>query len=109
MENLGIFYDHLVYFMYSHRKYCMAIWCILLSFGLFSPRFSILYQEKSGNPECAKMNMGVIWGTFSTVLDDYFHKSHLDTLLRSCPKVCRTMTSLIRLFTGYRVAKTSFL
>jgi hypothetical protein len=28
----------------------MAIWCILSSFGKFSPRFGVLYQEKSGNP-----------------------------------------------------------
>jgi hypothetical protein len=35
MENFGIFYDHLVYFV--------VIWYI-------SPRFGILYQEKSGNP-----------------------------------------------------------
>jgi hypothetical protein len=50
MENLGIFYDHLVYFT--------AIGNILSPFGIFcvnlvwyiSPRFGILYQEKSGNP-----------------------------------------------------------
>jgi hypothetical protein len=48
MENLGIFYDHLVYFT--------AIGNILWPFGTFcghlvyfSP-FGILYQEKSGNP-----------------------------------------------------------
>jgi hypothetical protein len=36
MENLGIFYDHLVYFV--------VVWYI-------SPRFGILYREKSGNTE----------------------------------------------------------
>jgi hypothetical protein len=55
MENLGIFYDHLVYFTaignilwplgiyYGHLVYFMVIWYIF-------PRFGILYQEKSGNP-----------------------------------------------------------
>jgi hypothetical protein len=55
MENLGIFYDHLVYFT--------AIGNILWSFGIFCGnlvyfvviwyiflRFGILDQEKSGNP-----------------------------------------------------------
>jgi hypothetical protein len=47
MENLGIFYDHLVHFMaleifYGHLVYFAVIWYI-------SPRFGILYQEKSGN------------------------------------------------------------
>jgi hypothetical protein len=55
MENLGIFYDHLVYFTVianilwtfgifcGHLEYFMVIWYI-------SPRFGILYKEKSGNP-----------------------------------------------------------
>jgi hypothetical protein len=48
MENLGIFYDHLVNFT--------AIGNILWPFGIFCGhwvifhRFGILYQEKSGNP-----------------------------------------------------------
>jgi hypothetical protein len=48
MENLGIFYNHLVYFT--------AIINILCPFGIFCghlvyfPRFGILYQEKAGNP-----------------------------------------------------------
>jgi hypothetical protein len=29
----------------------MAIWYILWSFGIISPRFGMLYDEKSGNPE----------------------------------------------------------
>jgi hypothetical protein len=57
MENRGIFYDHLVYFtaignilwpfgiFCGHLVYFVAIWYIF-------PRFGILYQEKSGNPEC---------------------------------------------------------
>jgi hypothetical protein len=50
MENLGIFYDHLVYFRpsercYGHLVYFAVIWYI-------SPRFGNLYQEKSGNAAC---------------------------------------------------------
>jgi hypothetical protein len=53
MENLGTFYDHLVYFT--------AIVSILWPFGIFCghlvyfPRFGILYQEKSGNPVNCKL------------------------------------------------------
>jgi hypothetical protein len=48
MENLGIFYDHLVYFIaigniYGHLVYFVGLWYIF-------PRFGILDQEKSGNP-----------------------------------------------------------
>jgi hypothetical protein len=49
MENVGIFYVHLVHFT--------AIGNILLPFGIlcghlvFFPRFGMLYQEKSGNPD----------------------------------------------------------
>jgi hypothetical protein len=49
MENLGIFYELLVSFT--------AIGNILWPFGIFCghlvyfPRFGILYQEKSGNPD----------------------------------------------------------
>jgi hypothetical protein len=48
MEDVGIFYGHLVHFM--------VIWYILWTFGIFCgnlvyfPRFGILYQEKSVNP-----------------------------------------------------------
>jgi hypothetical protein len=45
IENLGIFYDHLVYFT--------AIGNILGPFGIFCGHlvsFGMLYQEKSGNP-----------------------------------------------------------
>jgi hypothetical protein len=37
MENLGIFYDQLVYLFYCYWKYFMAIWYILWSFGIFFP------------------------------------------------------------------------
>jgi hypothetical protein len=49
MEDVGIFYDHL--------KYNTAIWYILWPFGNLAaiwyifPRFGILCQEKSGNPD----------------------------------------------------------
>jgi hypothetical protein len=49
MEINGIFY--------VHSEYITANWYILWPFGnlvaiwyAFSPRFGILYQEKSGNP-----------------------------------------------------------
>jgi hypothetical protein len=48
MENLGIFYDHLVYFTANENS--------LRPFGIFCgnlvyfSRFGILDQEKSGNP-----------------------------------------------------------
>jgi hypothetical protein len=50
IENHGIFYDHLVYFttigniLCGHLVYFVVIWYIF-------PRFGILYQEKSGNPD----------------------------------------------------------
>jgi hypothetical protein len=46
MEDVGIFYVHLVFFT--------AIWYILwilCSFGIIFSRFGILYEERSGNPE----------------------------------------------------------
>jgi hypothetical protein len=49
MEDVGIFYGPMVYFT--------ATWYILWSFGIFYgcsvyfPRFGMLYQEKSGNPD----------------------------------------------------------
>jgi hypothetical protein len=42
-EDVGIFYDHFVYFV--------AIWYIIWLFGTYIfPRSGMLYQEKSGNP-----------------------------------------------------------
>jgi hypothetical protein len=43
MEDIVIFLVHLVSFL--------AIWHILCPFGIFYPRFGILYKEKSGNPD----------------------------------------------------------
>jgi hypothetical protein len=50
MENIGIFYDHLVSFrpletFFGHLVYFVFIWYIF-------PRFGILYKDKSGNPGC---------------------------------------------------------
>jgi hypothetical protein len=48
MEDVGIFYEHLVHFT--------AFWYILWTFGIlcgnlvYLSLFGILYQEKSGNP-----------------------------------------------------------
>jgi hypothetical protein len=49
MENLGMFYDHLVYFTVI-ENFFGPFGIFLWSFGIFSPRFGILYHEKSGNP-----------------------------------------------------------
>jgi hypothetical protein len=48
MEDVGIFYGHLVNFMF----FCYILWTFGIVGGnlpIFS-RFGILYQEKSGNP-----------------------------------------------------------
>jgi hypothetical protein len=57
MENLGIFYDHLVYFTTIGNNlwplvYFVVIWYIL-------PRFGILDKEKSGNPVSDKKMHGL--------------------------------------------------
>jgi hypothetical protein len=56
MEDVGIFYGHLVYFT-DILVYLTDMWHILCLFGifygnleLFPPRFGMLYQEKSGTP-----------------------------------------------------------
>jgi hypothetical protein len=49
MENVDIFYDHLVYFV----AICFILWQFnIVCFGhlLFYRRFGILYQEKYGSP-----------------------------------------------------------
>jgi hypothetical protein len=48
MENLGIFYDHLLYF----RAIGNILWPFVILCGdlVYFPRFGILDQEKSGNP-----------------------------------------------------------
>jgi hypothetical protein len=48
MENVGIFYDHLVYF--TAFWYIFGNWGIFGHFRYFS-HFGMLYHEKSGNPE----------------------------------------------------------
>jgi hypothetical protein len=48
MENLGIFYDHLVYFTATGN----ILWPFGIFYGhlVYCTRWGILYQEKSGNP-----------------------------------------------------------
>jgi hypothetical protein len=49
MEDIGTFFDHLVYF----TAIGFILWSYLvIIFGLliYFPRFGMLYQEKSGNP-----------------------------------------------------------
>jgi hypothetical protein len=55
MENLGLFYDHVVYFTaIEHILWPFGIFCGHL---VFFPRFGILYQEKSGNPGLIKQKI----------------------------------------------------
>jgi hypothetical protein len=53
MENVGIFYVHMVQLM---DVWCIfiAIWYTLRPFGIFLPVFGMLLQEKSGNPGLGK-------------------------------------------------------
>jgi hypothetical protein len=50
MVNVGLFYDHLEYFMAIRYNLHMAVWYSLWSFVIFSPNLVCLDQEKSGNP-----------------------------------------------------------
>jgi hypothetical protein len=53
---VGIFYGHLVHFT--------VFWYILWTFGIFCgnfSRFSILYQEKSGNPDAYILKCPFMW------------------------------------------------
>jgi hypothetical protein len=59
MGDVGIFYGHLVYFraleiFYCHLVYFVVIWYIF-------PRFGMLYQEKSGNPNITKPFKGMLY------------------------------------------------
>jgi hypothetical protein len=49
MEDVGIFYGHLVHF----TVICYILWTFGIVRGnlVYFPRFGILYQEKSGNSE----------------------------------------------------------
>jgi hypothetical protein len=47
MENLGIFYDHLVYFAAIGNILHMAIWYILWSFGIFFPVLVVCCTKKN--------------------------------------------------------------
>jgi hypothetical protein len=42
MEDVGIFYGHLVYFTYGHLVNFMAIGYILWLFGIFFPFWSVV-------------------------------------------------------------------
>jgi hypothetical protein len=44
-ENLGIFYDHLIYVFYGHWKYFMAIWYICGHLVYFSPFGYIFWKN----------------------------------------------------------------
>jgi hypothetical protein len=58
LENVNIFYGHLVYFtdiwdFYVHLGHFVSIWYIISGFG-------IRYQEKSGIPEAVPSNAVVV-------------------------------------------------
>jgi hypothetical protein len=89
MENLGVFYDHLVYFT--------AIGNILLPFGIFVviwyifPRFGILDQEKSGNP-------ALVYDKFSARLPDgllTFQNSNFGALWKILESKCSVNATAI--------------
>jgi hypothetical protein len=46
MENVGVFYDHLKYFMYGHLVYLMVVWYSFLSFDIFFP-FWYVWAKKN--------------------------------------------------------------
>jgi hypothetical protein len=70
MKMVGIFYRHV--------EYITAIWYILLSFRnlaavwYISHRFGILYQEKSGSPDCQPQSWSKV-----TALKQMFRKIEL--------------------------------
>jgi hypothetical protein len=49
IEDVGIFYEHLVHF----TVFCYILWTFGLNRGnlVYFARFGILFQEKSGNPD----------------------------------------------------------
>jgi hypothetical protein len=51
MEDVGIFYGHVVHF----TVYCYILWTFGIVRGnlVYFSHFGILYEEKSGNPGCA--------------------------------------------------------
>jgi hypothetical protein len=40
-----------VWYIFGHLVHFMAFWYFLWLFGIFFPRFGMLYQEKSGSPD----------------------------------------------------------
>jgi hypothetical protein len=65
MEEVGVFYGHLVYFIifgifYGHLVYFVVIWYIY-------PRFGMLYHEKSGNPDVLAFQACMCVATLPTV------------------------------------------
>jgi hypothetical protein len=58
MEDVGIFFGHLIYFT--------AIWYTLLDIWYIFPVFGMLYQDKSGNPVFAPLKRTFfIWLTWT--------------------------------------------
>jgi hypothetical protein len=56
MEDVGVFMA--IFSFFGQMIYCLAIWYILWSFGIYFPRFSILYREKTGSPVARSTKFG---------------------------------------------------
>jgi hypothetical protein len=50
IEDVGVFYAHLIYLFYGNLIYFMAIWYIFQTIWYIFWQFGVSYQEKSGNP-----------------------------------------------------------
>jgi hypothetical protein len=79
MENVGVFYGHLVYFTPNHVFLCHLAYFLL--FDKILSWFGMVYQEKSGNPG---------WNFLSTVTANVFlafcsPPSHCFSQLRKQP------------------------
>jgi hypothetical protein len=79
MENLGIFYDHLVYFRaLGNILWPFGICCVNL---VYFPRFGILHQEKSGNPAGQIVSLGLIHMNEKVTLKVSIKTSYLCTYI----------------------------
>jgi hypothetical protein len=88
MENVGIFYVHVVYFT--------AIWYTLWTFGIFCgnlvyfvvyfSRFGMLYKEKSGNPDVYLQRELVPWLIRLLLLLEWKRMSKKSFFAKTCSR-----------------------
>jgi hypothetical protein len=67
MEDVGICYGHLVYVFYGHLVYFIAIWSILLPFGIFCSHlvdFMVLWYIFPLLACCTKKNLATLHSVF---------------------------------------------